>query len=172
MREVRLFKIDLPNKSSVYTEQRTYRVFLGNETKRSFSNFKDAKAFLSETNRFLTEKLYELNYMYSVVFTEYRKVWFYMSDNHSIRRIEDKVNESFALIDRGFIQAGDRSGTTNGNYFIFNYFSNICENLITVLELIIQVHTHRNYFGDIKTANALKTRIEVIFKEIQAFGKE
>jgi hypothetical protein len=171
MREIKLFKIELPNKSSVYIEQRNYRVWLGNETKRTFPSVKEAKHFLAETNRFLSEKLFELNFMYTIAFSEYRKVWFYLSDNYDTKRIEDKVNECFAFADKMFTNAGTRSATLNGNYFVFNYLYAICEQLTIVFDKIIEVHKNRNYFADIKTVTSFKTRIETISKEIQSFGK-
>ena len=171
MREIKLFKIELPNKSSVYIEQRTYRIWLGNETRRSFSNIKEAKHFLTETNRFLNEKLFELNYLYTVAFSEYRKVWFYLSDNYQTKRIEDKINECFAFMDKMFTNAGTRSETINGNYFVFNYLFAICEQLMMVFDKLIEVHVHRNYFADIKTVSSFKVRVETILKEIKDFGK-
>lgn len=171
MREIKLFKIELPDKSSVYLEQKTYRIWLGNDAKHSFSNLKDAKHFLAETNRFLTEKLFELNYMYTVAFSEYRKVWFYLSDNYHNKQIEKKVIECFLFIDKMFVNAGTRSTTINGNYFVFNYFYQLCDQLIIVFEQFIEIHKSRNYFADIKATNSFKTRVQIILNEIRDYSK-
>ena len=62
MRAITLFKIELPNKSSNYIKQKQYSVWLGNGSKRYFSNLKEAKTYMTQTNRFLNDRLHELNY--------------------------------------------------------------------------------------------------------------
>lgn len=171
MRAINLFKIELPNKSSHYTKQRMYSVWLGNGAKRYFSNLKEAKAFMAETNRFLNDRLHELNYQYGVIFTEYRKVWFYLSDNYETRNFEKKIIGCFAFVDKFFIQAGTRSGTLNGNYFVFNYLFGICEYLITIINEIINVLNQRRYSAEEKRVETFKRQIEFVNSEIGKFGK-
>jgi hypothetical protein len=171
MRAINLFKIELPIKSSHYTKQRMYSVWLGNGAKRYFSNLKDAKAFITETNRFLNDRLHELNYQYGVIFTEYRKVWFYLSDNYETRKFEKKIIECFAFIDKFFIQAGTRSGTINGNYFVFNYLFGICEHLVIIIDEIINVLKQRRYSAEEKRVDTFKRQIVFIRSELDGFGK-
>jgi hypothetical protein len=171
MRAINLFKIELPNKSSHYIKQRMYLIGLGNGAKRYFSNLKEAKAFMTETNRFLNDRLHELNYQYGVIFSEYRKVWFYLSDNYETRKFEAKIIECFSFIDKFFMQAGTRSGTINGNYFVFNYLFGICEHLMTIIDEIINVLKQRHYSAEEKRVDTFKRQIVFIKSELDNFGK-
>lgn len=171
MRAITLFKIELPNKSSHYTKQKQYSVLLGNGSKRYYSNLKEAKTYMTETNRFLNDRLHELNYQYGIIFSEYRKVWFYLSDNYDTRIFEAKIIECFSFIDKFFLQAGTHSGTINGNHFVFNYLFGICDHLIIIIDEIINVLKQRHYSTEEKRIDTFKRQIVFIKSELENYGK-
>ena len=80
-----------------------YAVHLGNESQNYFSNLKDAKQFIADTNRFLNLKLHEFNQVYIVILSVYQRNWFYFGGQHgeidyNLNNIEQKITDNIQLI--------------------------------------------------------------------------
>jgi hypothetical protein len=168
MKEIKIDKYGLPDYSSVYIKQKQYSIFLGNETWYHFDSLKDTKCFLAETNRFLNDCIHELNYLYAIIFTEYRNNWFYFKSN---LKIEDQIWNSFELIHRNFSKAVSHSQSVNGNVFTFNYLFNICTDLQQVLSHLEKVLCSRHNFGDVRKVKAFEKQIKLINNELHDYGK-
>lgn len=170
MRQVRLWHIVLPDKSSVYIKQKQYSVFLGNGAKCYFTNLKDAKQFIAETNRFLTSILHELNRLYGELFVEYRKVWFYMSDNYETKRVEKDLKLLFIELDNYFARIGDKNTTLNGNYFVFNNLNGIIDVLEKLIKFISEVYRTRRHFSEIKTVQSFIRQLESLRRDLKEYA--
>jgi hypothetical protein len=168
MRSIEIKNIGLPNKSSVYIKQRQYAIFLGNDAKRYFTDMKDAKRFLAETNRFLNERLHEINYLYGNIFVEYRKIWFYFDDK---QKNEYRIAEAFENADKFFHRAATKSHTINGNVFTFNYVFGVCNELQDAIKWIAEIMRKRNLFADIRRLMTFDRQLKQIVHEILSYGK-
>jgi hypothetical protein len=166
MRQIKINNIGLPDKSSHYLKQKQHCVFLGNETRHYFSSFKDAKCFLVKTNKFLNSQLAELNYLVGVVYCEYRKIWFYLSDSD-----EKRITNLFELLDHNLNYAVIKSGGINGNYFAFKFLLSGIINLSDAAALILFTLEKKKYYSDYKRVQSLKRQILFIKRQIMDFGK-
>ncbi|MDD5358554.1 MAG: hypothetical protein PHX80_05365 [Candidatus Nanoarchaeia archaeon] len=168
MRQIAIKNIQLPDRLSVYIKQKQYCVFLGNDTRHYFSALKDAKCFLAVTNRFLNDQLHELNYLYGIIFTEYRNIWFYLT---SYQKAEDQFISSFAAIDRYFYNAVVKSHGPNGNVFAFNNLFGICNTLADLTSEIMAILQAKKFFVDLRRVKSFEKQVRLINKELKSYGK-
>ena len=169
MRKIFIDKIELPDKQSHYTQRKLYSVFLGNETKRYFSSIKDARAFLANTNRFLNDRVHELNYFYGVVFSEYRGIWFFLNTGVLT---EKKINYCFEAVNTAFKLACGRSQSANGNYFTFKHIFAIIDGLCNACKLILECLEEKKYYSDVKRVRGFYRQIQFIRNDLNNYGKE
>lgn len=144
MKKIELKHITQPDKESHYIKQRMYCLFLGNGHREYFTNYKDAKKYLADTNRFLNIKLHQSNFYYSYIFTEYRNIWFYFEGRSPSQRkdhmgIERKITLLFNQDDKVLNRIARKTYRSNDNVFAFKYLLLIIDNLYEVLELIKNV---------------------------------
>ena len=72
MKKINITSITKADYSSHLTKLRTHCVSLGNGSINYFSNINKAKEFLAKTNRFLNERLFDLNELYIDVHTHFQ----------------------------------------------------------------------------------------------------
>jgi hypothetical protein len=168
MKEVRIKQYTLPDKSSVYIKQKQYRVWLGNHATNYFSSEKETLRFLAETNRFLTDCLHELNYLYGIVFQEYRAVWFYAKRDESI---ESTIMDYFLDADKLMINLTTRGQTTNGNAFVFNWLFAVCDSLTKAVSIILDLHEERKTFADLRRVKTFARQLESIKSALEKYGQ-
>ena len=142
MKKVKLEKYTEPRVGSIYTRDKYYWVWLGNDTKHRFSNRKHAEAFLARTNRFLNERVFELNRLYVEVFAEYRRLWFYfdraeIAGNERIEMMLEWINKKFNIMI-------DRSGGENGNFNTFINMRVIIDNLRQIVLTLEELQKRKN----------------------------
>lgn len=170
MRKIAIDKIQSPDYQSHYIKQKQYQVFLGNGAKCYFTNKKDAKQFVAETNRFLNDRIHEINYMYGLVFNEYRAIWFFLHDTDKTKIIGKKIIEALNMVDVYLNNAVNRSKTINGNHFTFKNVYGVIENLTDILNLINQVLEQRKYFRDLKRCKTFTRQLNFVKTELDNFG--
>ena len=149
MKRIELKGIMVLNSETIRHDDGIYSIYLGNGHKQSFHSQRNAKQFLSETNRFLNQKLYELNFLYIDTFTEYRKAWVYFSSHKSNSKIafmdlENKCRRLMQDIDRAFELMVNRSSWTNGNYQVFTNFRHIVASQYDLLNQLINLYTSKS----------------------------
>lgn len=169
MRKIKINKIGLPVVKSHYIKNNMYSVHLGNGSRTFFSNLKDAKKFIADTNRFLNLKCHELNYLYINIRGEYQKNWFYF--DNEFEQQERNILEYFKGIDNAFIMCIERSHHTNGNYFVFKNLFYIIEGLQSALNLIIRMLRGRKHHIDIKRLQILNSQAVNIKQELIDYAK-
>jgi len=170
MRKIVINDIIYPDLNSNYTHRRKYCVALGNSTRVYFDNLKDAKKYLADTNRFLNNKLHELNYIYINVFAEYRKLWFYFAEKQ-MQRYEQDINETFKVIDFKFQNLYRVNYTVNGNYFAFLSLDKIARNIREVFSIIIEVQKAKKFYADAQRVYMFDTQAHRIIMELKNYNK-
>ncbi len=165
----------MPIKESVYMKQRLYSVFLGNELTEYFSSHKAAKRYLAETNRFLNYKLHECNYLYSYIFNEYRKNWFYFiadnaKSNSELRKLERSILTEFKLIDKAFNLVVSRSHHINGNYFTWHHLYNVTGSMLGVIKILKYLMRTRKYYAESQRLEILKSQTKRLYKDLKNYG--
>lgn len=118
-----------------------YSVFLGNGAKHTFTNIKEVRKFLNETNGQLTEALHDLNSLYADVFNMFRRNWGCFDNKFNEERL---IVASFNGIDKAMDLIVKRCHFTNGNYFVFSHFNYCFNGLTTILEILKEINTSRS----------------------------
>jgi hypothetical protein len=168
MRQININKYGLPDAGSVYIKAKQYSVSLGNGSRNYFSSVKEVKRFLAETNRFLNDRLHELNYIYGLLFVEYRNAWFYLQGNEDI---EQQITNSIEYLENVFVKTVVKSTGTNGNSFTFNYMFSICKELEHIAKQIFIILKVNHDFADIRRIKLLERQVKQISNEIELYGK-
>lgn len=81
------------DKSSVRSNRRKFRIWVGNGGWFVFNNKKDAKKFIADLNRDVNCVIEELNYLCAEVYTYYRANYLHMTDD---------LSKSFQTVDHYF----------------------------------------------------------------------
>lgn len=105
-----------------------YTVCLGNGTATVFSNKEKAEQFVSITNQFLTQQLYNINECYQLIFCFYRESWGYLHTGTAKTKNYEEVkrfcDSTITEVQNLMELAVNRSNWTNGNYFTFYHLIN------------------------------------------------
>lgn len=168
MKKIKIENYENPKPLSIYTKDKYYWVWLGNETKHRFSNRKHAEAFLVRTNRFLNERLFELNRLYVEIFTEYRRLWFYfdrkaMESNIQIEGTLEWINKKFNIVI-------DRSQGINGNFNVFQNMLIIVDNLKHIIKVLTDLQTQKNNWVERYNLIVISKRLDEIEKTIRNYN--
>jgi len=175
MRQIKICAISYPKKSD-YIKFNMYSVFLGNETRNYFSNLKDAKQFVADTNRFLNLKLHEFNQVYISILSEYQRNWFYFDSynsksNKDLMISEVKITDNFQGIAKAMKFIVTRSGFTNGNYFTFSSLYNCLDFSVEIIKSLLSVLKERKHYVEIKSLEILDTYLDKIRQDLILYGK-
>ena len=176
MKIIKITEIEEPNADSVRIEQRKYAVRLGNGKKVLFSSMREAKAFTVATSDFLTDRLFDLNSVFTAMFVEYRRAWFYFD-----ARGEQKRNEMIQA--QREVQKLIKGITANfevmqhGHYTRHNHqpFKQIGHALIMVAnaaQIIGQLRAHRNEFIERKTCDRIAMDAKNIYDLLLDYGSK
>lgn len=168
MRRIEIIQIEWPDLASNYLERKKYSVYLGNESRNSFNSLKDAKKFLAETNRFLNNRLHELNYLYGNIYQEYRKAWFYFESDKSI---EISLIDIFQGIDKSFVLAVNKCRGSNGNHFTFKHLIYICKNLKDIALKLRKLMINRKYYVEVQRLEMFIKALKNVDFELNSYGK-
>src|SRR5665213_2346257 len=122
MKKIKLNKYSIPDPGSVFTADKFYKVYLGNGYSVSFPNEKDTLAFLAQTNRDLTSKMYELNFLFSEVLKIYRHAWGYfeIGKKNVVNNLQGSIKNKINAVENSFNFLIDRANWENGNHTVFN----------------------------------------------------
>lgn len=99
--------------NSAVTEQRYYTVYLGNRNTVMFTSDRHAQAFSAETERFLSQQLYEANSLLAEAFAAIRYTWPTLAHNkpsmtQELVKLEallkNNVMDAWAAMDRAISQ--------------------------------------------------------------------
>jgi hypothetical protein len=175
MRQIKISAVGYPGKTH-YIKFNMYSVFLGNESKNYFSNLKDAKQFVADTNRFLNLKLHEFNQVYISILSEYQRNWFYFDSqngkaNKNLSFSEGKITDNLQAIIKAMNFMVNRSGSPNGNYYTYSNFFNCLDYSAEILNNLIIVLKERKHYVEIKSCEILNSQLVKIREDINSYGK-
>lgn len=124
-----------------------YMVALGNSTKTEFKTLIKTKAFLAETNRFLTDSFFRVNLIYLNSYSIWRNV-ITVSQRY---QFDSLCRDTFAMAENCLYKSYDRSGMKSGNLFAFIEMSKCLDFLDRILDQIMpfvikRSDTHSRYF--------------------------
>jgi len=169
MKKIKIEKYDEPRVGSIYTRDKYYWVWLGNGSKHRFSNRKHAEAFLAQTNRFLNERVFELNRLYVEVFAEYRRLWFYFDksatlDNERIEGLLEFTNKKFNILI-------DRSGGENGNFNVWHSMRVLIDNMLEIVKVLEDLQKKKNNWVEKYNLAVIAARLDEVERLIEEFEK-
>ena len=160
MKKIKLKNITKADKSSFLTKRHSHSVSLGNGLTFYFSNINEVEAFLSELNRFLNYKLFELNEFFIEAFTIYQRNWFYFNNSEELKRDETRIQECIISFFKSLEILYSRSGWQNGNHFTFRFFYTLYDNIIFIAETVQALHKARNNFAESNIIEVIKKRVK------------
>lgn len=149
------------DKSSIYQKQNTYSIFLGNDIKLSYTTKKDLNYALAEINRRLNAIIFELNELWILSFTEYRRLWFYLPGGNAVIAQEFHILELQGELHKFFTLLSDRSSWVNGNVFSFKYLFNIIKDLNEIFSMLSVIRKKKGQFIEY---NVIQVRIRTLNK--------
>ena len=170
MKKVRIEQLNEPKIRSIFLKDKFYWVWLGNGTKHRFTNRKHAEAFLAQTNRFLNERVFELNRLYVEIFAEYRRLWFYF-DNHSVVSNE-KIENLLEWTNKKFNILIERSSGVNGNFNAFQNMRILIDNLLEVVKVLEELQQRKNNWVEKYSLAVIATRLNELENALAKYENE
>ncbi len=166
MKSIKINGYSSPCNSSPYIKHKLYDIRFPNGYVFETKSLTEIKAFLNKTNKLLNQVLTDANFYYSILFTEYRNIWFYMDanfQNHAalknlISSVDVKLDKSVELCQN-----------MNGNYNAFNYLENGIDDLIKGFELIAKIHYKKSNMPDHHRAKAHIQNLKSLNNKIEKF---
>jgi hypothetical protein len=169
MKAIKINKIRKARKSSILTREKYHSIFLGNGLTCYFSNEKKAYAYMASTNRFLNNKVLELNKIYIEVWAEQRSMYlvFYklFSNDMTLSNFQVQIEKALDMI-------MTRSKYQNGNHFTFKWFYHIIELLKEWNEYLMELLKSKNRFYNLYDLEILNQRLDWIKSMFDNWGKE
>lgn len=174
MKQVKLKNFSRPVLGSIRTADRFYYVALGNGFKKAFPSEKLARAFLNETSRELSVKLFELNFLYSDLLRLYRSSWLYFDKNKitGLNNIEFLCNAKMEGINNSFNLLVERAAWENGNYTVFNHFRSIISDIRAICELLKRIFKKRGVTSSLYELDSYLLRCDYILTAITIYPQK
>ena len=167
MKKVKVTNLTYPVKNSIYVKEKKYWVALGNKVRVSFTNRKNALAFIAQTNRFLNEKTFELNKIYVDIFSEYRRIWFYFdSKNARLMNFEQQIG----FLEKRFDLLIDTSSYEDGNYNAFFHIRGIVYLLQEMLTQMQRVMAGKNNYAEKYNLGIYLRRLDDLLQAVNDYA--
>lgn len=166
MKKVEIKKFTAPDMNSVFINERKYLVQLGNGLNVLFSSRKKVDRFLSETNKFLTARMFDLNEILIDLIIIERRTWYYHKHSGEMLQVRNYINNVMKSLD----MITERSGWENGNYFVFKHFQNSIKILIECSVILQQVYQQRNHYPEKYALQSTARRLRDLRKLIELYG--
>jgi hypothetical protein len=142
---------------TVYREDGFHVVRLGNGTVHKFPSVKSARKFLATTNRFLTDRFFELNQVLSELYTHSREIWIISKEVREADQLESQVHGLEQILKRSHF----RSSYAAGNYFTFIDLRKFCEHSKSLIKFF-------NSLRHIRQTDTLRRhRLNGLFDQLQ-----
>lgn len=173
MKTIKICHFSEPTKS-VFLKDQLYTVNLGNGFKTTFSSRKETLAFLAKTNRDLTTKMLELNFLFSEVVKMYRYGWPYFDNGKSsgLNNYDGIIKDKITAIENAFNYAVDRSGWENGNYTVFSHLNAVISLCRDVCTMLSELHQSRNNTIQVYECESVSVRLDHIYTALVIYPQK
>lgn len=151
-------KVKIKNLSKV---KRGYSVFIDSENTFIFSSEKKAKQFLIKLSKFLTQQAFELNKVYTELYSEYRRLYFTISVSLS-SVIENQFNDVSNHIKRSLMISGQ-----NSNYFSKNHLEQSYSLLESITYQLLGLVKKSSFTPLIYLLNSIQSHLDRLRNEFQ-----
>lgn len=151
-----------------------YSLKVGNGYLYTFNSEKKATQFVNQLNKFLTEKLTNINFVYSEVFTMYRLCWFNFYSNKKsfgfkIAQSERDIKSNFSSVEYLLEHSYKISDNPNGNYHSIQMLQKSIEYLISNLLILSDLNKKNSNTGNIYKISFLLSQLNHIVNEINVY---
>jgi hypothetical protein len=170
MRKIMISHFRPADKTSFLTIQKKHNVALGNGLNLLFSNVNDVTSFLAKTNKFLNEKLFELNELYIETQSNYHRLWFYFNNSSELLIQERNIISNFSIVSRNMLMMVTRSSYGNGNQFVFLQMINAIESLIQTIKILQDLQKARYNYLENNYLNTIEERCNVLKEKLSNYG--
>jgi len=167
MKKIAIDSLSRANRASIQSRDHSHLICLGNGVNAYITGIVKAREFLADTNRFLNEKIHEINEVYIEVLAVYNRSWFVL-DTDTDRRIQEDIR-SFPKSRRLAIE---RSSWENGNNFTFVHLYKCLDTLDSVLDHLIRFNKRYKRYPENYYLKTMRSRIEFIQDQINKHGQE
>jgi hypothetical protein len=147
--------------------QTGYKVSLGNRTEHIFPNLIKTKAFLAETNRFLTMCFFEINEVYLQTYDTWRQL-FFISDNVVF---DNKCRQALEAAEGTLFNSWHRSSIKGGNDFAFINQTKALDFIEIILEEMLPGAIKRSDTYNRYRIECAKTKIIVLRLKLYNYGR-
>lgn len=177
MKSVRLTDFQLPDQESAFAVRKKYSVYLGNDYTATFTRKRDAKAFLSECNRFLSYQVHQINALYGNCLQEYRRAWPYFAHNKksmgsSQVAAEYAIKRSIGNISEALERVVMLRGTVNHNKLVFSNINLCIKELQRIISALMELYRSKNHGAVVVVLDGMKKSLEFIRMEIDGFPNQ
>lgn len=138
MKKIKLTNYSKPTPGTNRAQEKLYTALLGNNVRLTASNQKDILKLLAAVSAQLTELIIATNTLYISVFTEYRRLYFYLDRKNKIADMLLQIEKSFNLL-------FDRQAFENGNYFTLVHMASILSSLQSICGELLKLSEKRNF---------------------------
>lgn len=142
----------------------SYVVFLGNGTCHKFAQDRQAKKFLCNTSKFLTNNLYDMRFIYSQIENQYNRNWGYFFHDKKTMSSKRSLDDLFCKntlrdIQDQFDLLVERCEFTNGNYFAFQKSTSIVKDCKRIVHTLDKLHKSKSNAVDRYEYDAIFDRL-------------
>jgi hypothetical protein len=161
-------KVNICNYSVINNE---YYLSFNNYTHFKFQSKRSLTAFINALNTFLSDKLYQLNIVFADIFRIHRLSWMYF-DNYSNSQKGHylhnniNINELIADITQLFENSVYQSTSANGSSLAGAKILLICDKLLQVSMILINIFNQRSSSKDIIELQFYINQVSAIKSEI------
>lgn len=119
MKRIEVTGITPATPGSDFAARRCYSVYLGNRRTVTFTSSRLARAFIADTNRFLNDRLRDLNYLLGQAYVDYRAAWPLLHNGQTpvLQDTEVRLRGYLAAADGALDRAVRNTRGPNGIHF-------------------------------------------------------
>lgn len=164
-----------PVPGHLLTDYSYYTIHLGNGKVCQFTQSRQADAFLVATSTFLTDMLISVNEMYIVVFSEYRKLWFYFDgrkkDNlNEMQKTERKLRAQIDIIQHTFDNI-HRNRISGGNSLPFKLIAEALGAIHKAAKVLVEMRKKRSEYVEKVMLENLRKNCFFLLREMADYGQ-
>jgi len=142
MKNFDLKEIKMPDKSSVYTNRKLYRIIFDTSDSADFKNLVHAEKFLAKINKSLDMISLELNQSLAKIFSIYIQLKLYDFKYDYNRKLNDCLEYYLKAYDYKY-----SNGSFHETFFPFNYFKKTIYNLLPIIKNLSKYAADSRYLN-------------------------